>query len=57
MKTKKIIKALKVIKKYCNSKGEDCGKCMFNETGLCSDVPEAWNIEDLEIILKDIEEL
>lgn len=57
MKTKKIIKALKVIKKYCNSKGEDCGKCMFNETGLCSDVPEAWNIEDLEIILKDIEGL
>jgi hypothetical protein len=56
MKTKKIIKVLKFVKKYCKSIEDDCLKCPFDDT-VCETLPVDWDIKGLEENLKRMEEL
>ena len=61
MKTKKIIKALKFVKKYCGER--DCFDCHFGNSGRCSftdcngDLPEGWNMEIIKDNLKNVERI
>lgn len=55
MKTKKIIKVLKFIKKYCKS-NKECKDCPFNYS-ICEYLPVDWDIEKLEKEWKGLEEL
>ena len=61
MKTKKIIKVLKFIKGYCLCR--DCSQCKFSNSMSCylsdgnGNLPDNWNIENIEINLKDIKKL
>lgn len=57
MKTKKIIKALKVLKKYCESQAE-CEGCPFEDgydCVLCNVSPNNWDIKTMKANLKDKE--
>lgn len=61
MKTKKIIKVLKFIKGYC--KCRDCDRCKFSNSINCylsdgdGNLPDHWDIENIEINLKDIKKI
>ena len=64
MKTKKIIKALRIIKKYCNKK-IDCDSCPFYDKNIedcClmeADMkyPAQWNVKQIKANLKGKERL
>ncbi len=62
MKTKKVIKALKVLKKYCK-KNDGCGDCVFKcgkyvlVCELSDILPNSWDIKSIKEKLKDIETL
>lgn len=59
MKTKKIIKALKVLKKYCESQAE-CECCPFVDGYDCvlrNVSPNNWDIKIMKANLKDIERI
>lgn len=56
MKTKKIIKSLKVLKKYCES--QECESCVFYNNYDCElneDTPNNWGIKVMKANLKDKE--
>lgn len=58
MKTKKIIKALKVLKNYCDNK--TCENCILsNKNKDCpvNRIPLDWEISLIEKKLKDIERI
>lgn len=61
METKKIIKVLKYIKKYCDAR--DCDCCMFGNNNSCTlsdgtgSLPTFWDIEYIEKKLKCTDKL
>ena len=61
MKTKKIIKVLKFIKGYCQCR--NCKCCKFSDSLTCylsdgdGNLPDHWDIENIEINLKDIKKI
>lgn len=58
MKTKKIIKALMVIKKHCHN--NNCEYCEFSNKNLdcaLNHVPIDWNVRKIKKNLKDIENI
>lgn len=64
MKTKKIIKALKFIKEYCNERCDCCGCPFYDKNiGECSLLvpdmiyPAQWNVKQIKVNLKDKERI
>lgn len=56
MKTKKVIKAIKSVRKYCK-KQTTCLNCGLNGIGFCGVVPDGWNIKEIEKKFKDMERI